>query len=57
MKIEEYNLELFNENLNEDNFINEHDIVLDASNVNVGIDDHFIPPFFFTINNSCYFIQ
>jgi len=28
-----------------DNLINDHDIVLDASNINVGIDDHFIPPF------------
>ena len=42
MEVEEYNFEQSKENLNNDNLIDDHDIVLDVSNVNVGIDDHFI---------------
>jgi hypothetical protein len=34
----------FDKNLNDDNPINDHDNVLDVSNVDVGIDDHFFSP-------------
>jgi len=34
----------FNKNLNDDNPINDYDNVLDVSNVDVGIDDHFFSP-------------
>jgi len=37
------NVEQFNENLNVDNLINDNEDALVASNVDVGIDDHFIP--------------
>lgn len=42
MVLEEDNLQRSNENLIDDNRINDN--VLDASNVDVGINDHFIPP-------------
>jgi hypothetical protein len=38
----EDSLEQSNKNLNDDNPFNDNDNFLDGSNVNVGIDDHFI---------------
>lgn len=42
MVVEEDDLEQFNENWNDDSLINDN--VFYASNVDVGIDDHFIYP-------------
>lgn len=44
MIVEKVNIKYSNEKLNDDNPIHDYDIVLDASNVDVGIDDHIIPP-------------
>jgi len=42
--VEEDSLEQSNNNLNDGNPINNNDNVHNASNVDVGINDHFTPP-------------